>query len=203
MSHCFTLPVELCSGRPNCGATQSFGEKLCLGSSCDCSSSCERAQGSSFFLACSLSCTQRLLLAAHHSSKRSHHPPTCGFLLAPPRKVERLFLELSPSHNIHFLHVTRGGRIAWGSVGTWRVFSMPNGPRLCLRSFSCCLGARLRDLTFDVDPHDPSRMVDGTGRVLYYEGNLRINTQYSTRIAAFKPSRQRTMNGLSLESLSL
>ena len=22
------LPVELCSGRPNCGATQSFGEKL-------------------------------------------------------------------------------------------------------------------------------------------------------------------------------
>ena len=24
----FTLPVELCSGRPNCGATQSFGEKL-------------------------------------------------------------------------------------------------------------------------------------------------------------------------------
>ena len=26
----FTLPVELCSGRPNCGATQSFGEKLCL-----------------------------------------------------------------------------------------------------------------------------------------------------------------------------
>ena len=34
----FTLPVELCSGRPNCGATQSFGEKLCLGSSCDCSS---------------------------------------------------------------------------------------------------------------------------------------------------------------------
>ena len=24
------LPVELCSGRPNCGATQSFGEKLCL-----------------------------------------------------------------------------------------------------------------------------------------------------------------------------
>ena len=32
----FTLPVELCSGRPNCGATQSFGEKF--GSSCDCSS---------------------------------------------------------------------------------------------------------------------------------------------------------------------
>ena len=51
---------------------------------------------------------------------------------------------------------------------------MPNGPRLCLRSFSCCLGARLRDLTFDVDPHDPSRMVDGTGRVLYYKGNLRM-----------------------------
>ena len=24
------LPVELCSGRPNCGATQSFGEKLTL-----------------------------------------------------------------------------------------------------------------------------------------------------------------------------
>ena len=26
----FTLPVELCSGRPNCGATQSFGEKLTM-----------------------------------------------------------------------------------------------------------------------------------------------------------------------------
>ena len=53
---------------------------------------------------------------------------------------------------------------------------MLNGPRLCLRSFSCCLGvgARLRDLTFDVDPHDPRRMVDGTGRVLYYKGNLRM-----------------------------
>ena len=34
----FTLPVELCSGRPNCGATQSFGEKLTTGSSCYCSS---------------------------------------------------------------------------------------------------------------------------------------------------------------------
>ena len=56
-------------------------------------------------------------------------------------RVECLFLELSPSHNIHFLRVTRGGRIAWGSVGTWHAFSMPNGPRLCLRSFSCCLGA--------------------------------------------------------------
>ena len=26
----FTLPVELCSGRPNCGATQSFGGKVML-----------------------------------------------------------------------------------------------------------------------------------------------------------------------------
>ena len=26
----FTLPVELCSGRRNCGAIQSFGEKLTL-----------------------------------------------------------------------------------------------------------------------------------------------------------------------------
>ena len=88
--------------------------------------------------------------------------------------MECLFLELSPSHNIHFLRVTRGGRIAWGSMGTWRAFSMPNGPRLCLRSFSCCLGARLKDLTFDVDPHDHRRMIDGTGRVLYYKGNLRM-----------------------------
>ena len=32
------------------------------------------------------------------------------------KRVECLFLELSPSHNIHFLRVTRGGRIAWGSV---------------------------------------------------------------------------------------
>ena len=30
----------------------------------------------------------------------------------------------------------------------------PNGPRLCLRSFGCCLGA----LTFDVDPCGPRRM---------------------------------------------
>ena len=89
-------------------------------------------------------------------------------------RVECLFLELSGSHNIHFLRVTRGGRLAWGSVGTWRAFSTPNGPRLCLRSFSCCLGARLRDLTFDVDPRDPRRMIDGTGRVLYYKGNLRM-----------------------------
>ena len=89
-------------------------------------------------------------------------------------RVECLFLELSASHNIHFLRVTRGGRLAWGSVGTWHAFSTPNGPRLCLRSFSCCIGARLRDLTFDVDPRDPRRMIDGTGRVLYYKGNLRM-----------------------------
>ena len=53
-------------------------------------------------------------------------------------------------------------------------FSTPNGPRLCLRSFSCCIGARLRDLTFDVDPRDPRRMIDGTGRALYYKRNLRM-----------------------------
>ena len=51
---------------------------------------------------------------------------------------------------------------------------MPNGPRLCLRSFSCCLGARLRDLTFDVDPYDPTKMIEGTGRFLYYKGILRM-----------------------------
>ena len=89
-------------------------------------------------------------------------------------RVECLFLELSESHNIHFLRKTRSGRIAWGSVGTWHAFLMPNGPRLCLRSFSCCLGARLNNMTFDVDPHDPRRMIDGTGRVLYYKGNLRM-----------------------------
>ena len=89
-------------------------------------------------------------------------------------RVECLFLELSASHNIHFLRVTRGGRAAWGSVGTWHAFAMRNGPRLCLRSFSCCLGACLRDLTFDVDPCDPRRMIDGTGRVLYYKGILRM-----------------------------
>ena len=33
--------------------------------------------------------------------------------------------------DIHFLRVTRGGRLAWGSVGTWHAFSTPNGPRLC------------------------------------------------------------------------
>ena len=88
-----------------------------------------------------------------------------------------LFLELSASHNsnIHFLRVTRGGRPAWGSVGTWHAFSTPNGPRFCLRSFSCCLGARLRDLTFDVDPRDPRRMIDGTGRALYYKGIMRMH----------------------------
>ena len=29
-------------------------------------------------------------------------------------------------------------------------------------------------MTFDVDPRDPRRMIDGTGRVLYYKGNLRM-----------------------------
>ena len=110
----------------------------------------------------------------HHSSKRQPWHPLF-FSWHRQGRVECLFLELSPSHNIHFLRVTRGGRIAWGSVGTWHAFSMPNGPRLCLRSFSCCLGARLRDLTFDVDPHDPRRMIDGTGGVLYYKGNLRMH----------------------------
>ena len=71
--------------------------------------------------------------------------------------------------------VTRGGRIAWGSVGTRHAFSTPNGPRLCLRSFSCCLGARLRDLTFNVDPHDPRIMIDVTRPLLYYKGNLRMH----------------------------
>ena len=89
-------------------------------------------------------------------------------------RVECLFLELSASHNIHFLRVTRGGRIAWGSVGTWQASSTPNGPRLCLRSFSCCLVARLRDLTFDVDPYHPRRMIDGACRFLYYKGILRM-----------------------------
>ena len=106
-------------------------------------------------------------------------------------RVEGLFLELSASHNIHFLRVTRGGRVAWGAC-----FPTPNGPRLCLRSFGCCLGARLRDLTFDVDPSDSRRMIDGTGRFLYYIGVLRSKTLYPTRTAAFKLSRQRMMNGL-------
>ena len=89
-------------------------------------------------------------------------------------RVEGLFLELSASHNIHFLQVTRGGRVAWGSMGTWHASFTPNGPRLCLRSFGCCLGARLRDLTFDVDPSDSRRLIDGAGRFLYYIGVLRM-----------------------------
>ena len=44
--------------------------------------------------------------------------PNCG--------ATQSFGEKSPSHNIHFLRVTKGGRIAWGSVGTWHAFSMPN-----------------------------------------------------------------------------
>ena len=40
---------------------------------------------------------------------------------------------------------------------------------LCLMGRGC-----VRDLTFDVDPHDHRRMIDGTGRVLYYKGNLRM-----------------------------
>ena len=79
-------------------------------------------------------------------------------------RVEGLFLELSASHNIHFLRVTRGGRVAWGSMGTWHASPTPNGPRLCLRSFGCCLG----------DPSDSRRMIDGTGRFLYYIGVLRM-----------------------------
>ena len=111
-------------------------------------------------------------------------------------RVECLFLELPTNHKIHFLRVTRGGRIAWGSVGTWHAFSTPNGPRLCLRSFSCCLGAQLRDLTFDVDPHDPRRMIDGTGRVLYYKGNLRMHYTVLNPHRRLQASRQRMMNGL-------
>ena len=40
---CFTLlPVELCSGRPNCGATQSFGGKLTLAQVSAQAPRCER-----------------------------------------------------------------------------------------------------------------------------------------------------------------
>ena len=39
----FTLPVELCSGRPNCGATQSFGENLVL--YCLCSPDSDSTEG--------------------------------------------------------------------------------------------------------------------------------------------------------------
>ena len=106
-------------------------------------SSCGRAQGSSFFpcLLFSPSVPPQLETTAMASTN------CVVFSWHHQGRVECLFLELSPSHNIHFLRVTRGGRIAWGSVGTWHAFSMPNGPHLCLRSFSCCLGARLRDLT--------------------------------------------------------
>ena len=49
--------------------------------------------------------------------------------------------------------------------------------RACAYATSAVAWELLRDLTFDVDPHDPRRMIDGTGRVLYYKGNLRM--QYS------------------------
>ena len=117
-------------------------------------------------------------------------------------RVDCLFLELSASHNIHFLRVTRGGRFAWGSVGTWHAFSTPNGPRLCLRSFSCCLGVRLRDLTFDVDPRDPRRMIDGTGRVLYYKGNLRLEQIELNQPAAENLTEVASLEDSELEAFS-
>ena len=149
----FTLPVELCSGRRNCGATQSFGEKLCLA----------QAVTAQALPACRCALRGELLplIVPPQLKRQPWPPPTVWFSLG---RVECLFLELSASHNIHFLRVTRGGRLAWGWVGTWHAFSTPNGPCLCLRSFSCCLGARLRE--------------------------------YPTRVAAFRLSRQRMMNGL-------
>ena len=52
-------------------------------------------------------------------------------------------------------------------------------PRLMARvsayaALAVALVLGLRDLTFDVDPRDPRRMIDGTGRVLYYKGILRM-----------------------------
>ena len=140
---------------------------------------CRRAQGSSFFPCLLCRCALRgellpLLVLPQLVTTAMASTNCVVFSWHHQGRVECLFLELSASHNIHFLRVTRGGRAAWGSVGTWHAFSMPNGPRLCLRSFSCCLAARLRDLTFDVDPCDPRRMINGTGRVLYYKGILRM-----------------------------
>ena len=194
----FTLPVELWSGRPSCGATQSFGEKLCLAQAvtaqalvyrwagsvvCACCLTgpgtpssllgnwrlgipalglwaCFKGQASS--LACILQvCTQGeflllLVLPQLETVMTAMASTNCVvFSWHHQGRVECLFLELSASRNIHFLRVTRGGRVAWGSMGTWLASPTPNGPRLCLRSFCCCLGARLRDLTFDVNPSDP------------------------------------------------
>ena len=159
-----------------------------------CGSSVGVLKGQASSLACRLQVALRgellPLLVAPQLKRQPWPPPTVWFSLGTTKVEWSAFSELLASHNIHFLRVTRGGRLAWGSVGTWHAFSTPNGPRLCLRSFSCCLGARLRDLTFDVDPHDPRRMIDGTGRVLYYKGNLSMQYNPHRRL------RQRMMNGL-------
>ena len=107
---------------------------------------CGRAQGSSFFpcLLCRWALRGELLplvvLPQLETVTTAMASTNCVVLSWHHQgRVECLFLELSASHNIHFLRVTRGGRVAWGSVGTWQASSTPNDPRLCLHSFSCCL----------------------------------------------------------------
>ena len=104
----FTLPVELCSARPNCGATQSFGGKVMPGSSCDCSSlgsgrlallktDLSHSRGSSVSLcyrvkllplpACRRALRGELLalVVPPQLRRQPWPPPTVWFLLAPPR----------------------------------------------------------------------------------------------------------------------
>ena len=156
----FTLPVELCSGRPNCGATQSFdalaqavtaqalvqvgwpggecwlssgpGTPLpCLGnvrlgfSAQDRSEPVQRQ----FLWACSIVkflplpalCRSALRgellpLAVQPQLETTAMASTncVVFSWHHQGRVECFFLELSPSRNIHFLRVTKGGRIARG-----------------------------------------------------------------------------------------
>ena len=88
---------------------------------------------------------------------------------------EALFLELADSYRIHFLRRTCSRRLAWGSCGTWVLLRDRNTIRLQLRNFCCCVGARIRQVEFLVDPVDPRYMVDDSGRRIRYLGVLHMS----------------------------
>ena len=126
------LPVELCSGRPNCGTTQVARRKVDAGSSCDCSSpglqvgwlgrECFLSFGpgtplprvGNVRLGLQGQASSLALVVLPQLETTAMASTNCVvFSWHHQGRVECLFLELSASH---FLRVTRGGRVAWGLV---------------------------------------------------------------------------------------
>ena len=96
----------------------------------------------------------------------------CVFTWRHEGRCETLFLELSDQYRIHFLRYTRSRRLAWGSIGTWRLFMLHDGLVLQLSNFQCTIGARVRNIEFRTAPANPGRMFDDTGRSIQYLGML-------------------------------